>query len=58
MEDAPQNPVIKNIKSDILNGFPQRRNDEGGFKVCILDIHRNINSDITRNDSNLTFSLY
>ena len=37
MEDAPQNPVIKNIKSDILNGFPQRRNDEGGFKVCILN---------------------
>ena len=39
MEDAPQNPVIKNIKSDILNGFPQRRNDEGGFKVCILNFH-------------------
>ena len=33
MEDAPQNAVIKNIKSDILNGFPQRKNDEGGFKV-------------------------
>ena len=33
MEDGPQNAVIKNIKSDILNGFPQRKNDEGGFKV-------------------------
>ena len=36
MEDAPQNAVIKNIKSDILNGFPQRKNDEGGFKVTIF----------------------
>ena len=55
MEDAPQNPVIKNIKSDILNGFPQRRNDEGGFKVCILNFQLNINFDIL--DSNLTLSL-
>ena len=34
-ERSPQNAVIKNIKSDILNGFAQRRNDEGGFKVII-----------------------
>ena len=36
LEDAPQNAVIKNIKSDILNGFPQRKNDEGGFKVKVI----------------------
>ena len=32
-DEVPQNAVIKNIKSDILNGFTQRRHDEGGFKV-------------------------
>ena len=36
IEDAPQNAVIKNIKSDILNGFTQRRLDEGGFKVSLF----------------------
>ena len=35
LEDAPQNSVIKNLKSDILNGFPHRQNAEGGFKVFI-----------------------
>ena len=35
-DDAPQNAVLKNIKSDILNGFTQRRNDEGGFKVTSI----------------------